>query len=72
MTQRFKRAGIGAGLLTAFAVALAGCAGGGAGGGGGETPAAGGEGDTFEIYGVEVPYEEELFEMLPEDVKESK
>jgi len=72
MTQRFRRAGIGAGLLTVFAVALAGCAGGTSGGGSGGSAAPEETSDTFEIYGLEVPYDEELFNMLPEDVQESK
>jgi polar amino acid transport system substrate-binding protein len=71
MTQRIRRAGIGAGLLTA-AMLLAGCAGGaGSGGGGGETTAPEETSDTFEIYGEEVPFNQELADMLPDDVKES-
>lgn len=49
------------------ALALAGCASGGTAGG---TPEPTDDG-TFEIYGVEVPFDEELADMLPEDLQEA-
>lgn len=54
--------------VAALALVATGCAS-GAGSPSGSA-GAGGDGDVFEIYGVEVPFNEELAAKLPEDVKE--
>lgn len=50
----------------ALTLAVAGCA----SGGGSSSASGGGEEAVFEIYGQEVPFEQDLHDMLPEDVQE--